>query len=51
MDARRRFRAIAATACRPPSAISTPTPKEDLALHYEAFCAHCGMMPTRNYPV
>ena len=39
---------IAATAYRRPSAISTPSAKEDLTKRYEALCAHYGMTPTRN---
>ena len=39
---------IAATACRPPSAISTTTRRQDQTRRYEALCAHYGMEPTRN---
>ena len=41
---------IAATACPPPSAISSADAKEDLTRRYEALCAHYGMTPTRNNP-
>ena len=39
---------IAATACRPRSAISTTMRRQDQTRRYEALCAHYGMEPTRN---